>query len=200
MGEASPSRRTFGPVVLLGLATGTLAAVASGKTWAEVTDSQRAGMVGTGLLQEGGQMPLASALSLVVLAAWGVLLVTRRRTRRVVAVIALLASVGVLATVVAGWWQVPDSLRKSYAEVGITQVDVSFTGWYAAAAVAAVLSTLATLLALRWLGGWPEMGSRYDAPGSSRGASQAEPALAPPQERSSLDLWKAMDEGQDPTD
>jgi hypothetical protein len=40
---------------------------------------------------------------------------------------------------------------------------------------------------------WPEMGSRYDAPGA------AEQETAPPEERSSLDLWRSLDEGQDPT-
>jgi hypothetical protein len=37
------------------------------------------------------------------------------------------------------------------------------------------------------------MGRRYDAPG----AAEPQPA---PGERSNLDLWKAMDEGRDPTD
>lgn len=196
MGRSLSPRRTFGPVVLLGLAAGTLAAVASTKTWAEVSESQGAAMVGAGLDQGGGQMPLASALSLVVLAAWGVLLVTRRRARRVVAAIGLLASLGTLATVVAGWWQVPDSLERRYAEVGLDQIDVSFTAWYPVALIGALLCVLATALALRWLAQWPEMGSRYDAPGASAGAT----APQPPQERSSLDLWKSLDEGHDPTD
>jgi hypothetical protein len=33
------------------------------------------------------------------------------------------------------------------------------------------------------------MGSRFDAPG----------AAPPPQEETSLDLWRAMDDGRDPT-
>ena len=37
------------------------------------------------------------------------------------------------------------------------------------------------------------MGRRYDAPG----AAEPEPE---PSERSNLDLWKAMDEGRDPTE
>ena len=38
-----------------------------------------------------------------------------------------------------------------------------------------------------------EQGKRYDAPGA--GETAAEPG-----ERSNLDLWKAMDEGRDPTE
>ena len=37
------------------------------------------------------------------------------------------------------------------------------------------------------------MGKRYDAPGAAD-------AAAAPGERSNLDLWKAMDEGRDPTE
>jgi hypothetical protein len=51
------------------------------------------------------------------------------------------------------------------------------------------------VLAMRWAPQWPEMGSRYDAPGV-----QSEPASVPPEDQSSLDLWKALDEGKDPTE
>ena len=60
-------------------------------------------------------------------------------------------------------------------------------GWCrAAAAVAAV----------RLAPAWPEMGSRYDAPATHGPSAAATPA----EERTSLDLWKSMDEGDDPTD
>ena len=44
--------------------------------------------------------------------------------------------------------------------------------------------------------GWPEMGRRYDAPADAT----AERAAPLPEEQENLDLWKAMDEGRDPTD
>ena len=47
-----------------------------------------------------------------------------------------------------------------------------------------------------WAPEWPEMGTRYDAPGS---AVPAPATPAEPDERTGLDLWKAMDEGRDPT-
>jgi Tryptophan-associated transmembrane protein (Trp_oprn_chp) len=40
---------------------------------------------------------------------------------------------------------------------------------------------------------WPEMGSRYDAPG--RRAEAEDPARM-----EEIDLWRAIDEGRDPTD
>ena len=188
-----PRRRTFGPVVLLGLAAGALTAVAGDHR--AVAGSGRASASSTGLLVRfDGHMPLVTALGLVVLACWGVLLVTRGRVRRAVAVLSLVAAVGALVAVLASYRSLTDDLRDQLAQVGISNPDLSHTGWYWAAAVGAVLCVVAGVLAVRWCPGWPEMGSRYDAPRA------AEPAPAvPPEEQSSLDLWKAMDEGQDPT-
>ncbi len=41
---------------------------------------------------------------------------------------------------------------------------------------------------------WPEMGTRYDAP---TGAGAAHAHDAGPKEN--IDIWKALDEGRDPT-
>ncbi len=57
--------------------------------------------------------------------------------------------------------------------------------------MSAVLSVVTTALAVWWVGHWPEMGSRYDAPGGAGDAA--------PEDPSSLDLWKSIDEGRDPT-
>ena len=141
-----------------------------------------------------GQMPAAGALALVVLACWGVLLVTRGRVRRAVAVLGVLASLGLVAAVVLGWSSVVDSLRSAYAGIAVSDVSVHHTWWFWAAAVGAVVSVVATALAVRWAPEWPEMGSRYDAPGSGAAAP-----VAAPEEQSNLELWKAMDEGRDPT-
>ncbi|MGH3306636.1 MAG: Trp biosynthesis-associated membrane protein [Nocardioides sp.] len=188
-------RATFAPVVGLGLAAGTLAAVAGVKPWV-VDTSLPAGSDPLGLVADAGEMPLALALSLVVLACWGVLLVTRGVVRRVVAVLALLAAVGLVVTVVVGLFTLPDQVLEAFPEGARRTTDADFTketGWFWAAAVGAVLSVVSTALAALWVGHWPEMGSRYDAPG---GASDSE---APPEEASSLDLWKSIDEGRDPT-
>ena len=131
-------------------------------------------------------MPLAAALSLVVLACWGVVLVTRRRVRRAVAALGLLAALGLAATVVVGWVtlddQVLELLRAQPTQASTRGgAEVATTGWFWAAAV-------------RLVPHWPEMGDRYDAPGTGDGA-----AGVPSDDASNLDLWKAMDEGHDPT-
>jgi uncharacterized membrane protein (TIGR02234 family) len=190
-------RATLVPVVGLGLAAGTLAAVAGAQPWV-VDTTLPAGSDPLGLVADAGEMPLALALSLVVLACWGVLLVTRGMVRRVVAVLALLVSIGLVVTVVVGLFTLPDQVLESFPEGTRRTTDVNPTQetvWVWTAAVGALLSVVTTALAVRWVGHWPEMGSRYDAPGGS-GASGSE---APPEDASSLDLWKSIDEGRDPT-
>jgi uncharacterized membrane protein (TIGR02234 family) len=190
-----PARRTFAPVVLLGLASAALAAVASAKPWlgapspAEpTTDSSMTA------LDAGTHYPLASAVSLVLLAAWGVLLVTRGRVRRVFAVLALVAAVGLVVTVVTAYFTMPDSAGGSYDELlGRSAQDTGFTAWFWTAAVASVVAVVPAALAVRLAPTWPEMGSRYDAP---TGAA----STAPETVETDLDLWHALDDGRDPTD
>lgn len=189
----SPGRRAFGPVVLLGLGSGTLAAVAGSKPWAEGSGSRASQFSTLALSGDSAEMPAAGALALVVLACWGVVLVTRGRVRRAVVVLALVASIGIALAIVVGASSVPVGVRASYADVGLTRVDVAMTGWFWASGVAALLSLLATGLAARLVPAWPEMGSRYDAPGA------AETPTVAPEDQTSLDLWRAMDEGRDPT-
>jgi uncharacterized membrane protein (TIGR02234 family) len=140
-------------------------------------------------------VPAATALALVVLACWGVLLVTRGLARRIASVLGLLAALGLVATLVAGFGSAPDAVRDAYRDLGVADPDVTRTGWFWLAALGALLTVVTALLAVRLAPGWPEMGRRYDAPAD---AVPPEPA-AEPADRENLDLWKAMDEGRDPT-
>lgn len=187
MAEPQPAAR-FGPVVLAGLASGALTAVASAKPWFRAAvDAQL--LPGVRDADTSADMPLALALALVVLAGWGAVLVSRGRARRLVLAVAAAAAVGVVACVVAAPLTLPDDVRGRLLP-GTDEVAVSATGWYVAAAVAAVLS--AAFLAAAWVlvPRWPTMSNRYDAPG---GGPAAEP-------RTATELWKALDEGHDPTD
>jgi uncharacterized membrane protein (TIGR02234 family) len=185
---AEPRRRTGPvPVVLAGLAAAGLTSVASGKAWFLAGVDYKL-MPGVREPDRAGDMPLALALSLVVLAGWGALLVSRGRVRRGVAGAALLAALGVVACVVTAPFTLPDQVR-SQLPGSSTSVSVSPTGWFVTAAVAAVLSTAVLVLAFLRSPSWPAMSSRYDAPGS--------PA---PEIRTDTDLWKALDEGHDPTE
>jgi uncharacterized membrane protein (TIGR02234 family) len=198
--DAPAERRTgFGPVVLAGLASGALAAVAGTRAWVEGSSGQLstetagdAAVVGSAVAAGIGEMPLAGALSLVVLAGWGVVLVTRGRLRRVVMVVAALAAVGLLVTTVWALFTLQDSVGEQLqAASGEDTSAVHLTGWYAAACVAAVGCVVTTLLAVRLVPAWPEMGRRYDAPAGD---------AAPVEPQGNLEIWKALDEGHDPTD
>lgn len=200
MAERTQERGRFGPVVLLGVTAAGLCAVAGSKPWVAgrsgsvdtAADSAMASALSLDSVQES---PLAAALALVLLACWGVLLVTRGRVRRAVAVLGLVASVGLVATVVQAFWSLPDKLADALVRAsGTDTVTTDLTGWYAAAAVGALLSVAASTAAVVLVPRWPEMGTRYDAP---TGASAAEADRAEPKEN--IDIWKALDEGRDPT-
>lgn len=191
-------RSSFGPVLLAGLLGGALAAVAGANSWRVPADEARSGgdpVPGIELadpVAAAGEMPLALALGLVVLAAWGALLVTRGRVRRAVAGLAVLASAGYLATVVTAVAWLPERVDTAIGESARAAGGAAWSGWFWAAVVAAAMCLAATVVATAIAPAWPEMGGRYDAPGAERET----PAAA---DQSHLDLWKSMDEGRDPT-
>ena len=76
-----------------------------------------------------------------------------------------------------------EELRDSAAQMGGTDLSVDPSGWLVVGVLAAVVSVGAWAAVVAHVPHWPEMGRRYDAP-----------AAAPPG-----DLWKAMDQGHDPT-
>jgi len=188
-------RRTFGPVVLVGLASAGLAALAGNRTWATFDQASEAGTGSAAYQSTIGvslstwpEAPLVSALAFVVLAAWGVLLVTRGRFRRGVAVLAMLASIGMLVAAAVAFASTAGDLVDTFDQFGV-EGRVDRTAWPFVAIIAGLVSVAATVAAVRLTPGWPEMGSRYDAPGGG----------PPPTEETGLDLWKALDEGRDPT-
>ena len=206
MAEPVPDkrRRSVGPVLLVGLASAGLAAVAGTKPWASGTsgsvDSTADAVTAMGAsspLASAAESPLAGALALVVLACWGVLLVTRGRFRLAIAVLALVTAVGLAVVTVEALWSVPDTLMDTLMDLsGADTATFDVTGWYVAAVVGAVLSLATTLAAVRLVGSWPEMGTKYDAPTGTPGADGTAPE-EPPTEN--IDIWKALDEGRDPT-
>lgn len=191
-------RRTFAPVVLLGLAGAGLAAFGGSRAWAAAEGAERSepGVAGasTVVATGSGEVPLAGALALVALACWGVLLVTRGRVRRLLAGLAAVAAAGVLVAVVVGWGGVRADVREALAGFGVRGSEVGLTASFWATGVGGVAALVAAVLAVRWAPSWPEMGRRYDAPG---GAAVAAPDAGA--ESSNLDLWKSLDRGHDPT-
>ncbi|WP_166139696.1 Trp biosynthesis-associated membrane protein [Nocardioides ochotonae] len=194
MSDARPrARRSFGPVVLAGLAGAGLAAFAGTKPWARI-DEGSTGAAFAPMSDSAGESPLAASLALVVLACWGVVLVTRGIVRRAVLALSVLAAAATVVTVAVGWSQTAAPLRDALDAVGLGG-SVSHTWWWAAALAGALVALAAGVAGVRLASAWPEMGRRYDAPTGGPVADAARPA----EEQSNLDLWKAMDEGHDPT-
>jgi uncharacterized membrane protein (TIGR02234 family) len=131
---------------------------------------------------------------LALLAAWGVLLVTRGRVRQVVALLVALLAIGLVPAMLFGFESAGDAVVDSLGAVGVDCVETHLEGWFWAAVVALPFAVVPALLAVWLVRSWPEMGRRYDAPAQAA----AEPAKRP-EERENLDLWKDMDEGRDPT-
>jgi uncharacterized membrane protein (TIGR02234 family) len=181
-------RRWFAPALLLGLAGTGLSALAGGKPWGAPDSSAGSALVD----QSGGHVPLAAALGLVGLAIWGVLLVTRGVVRRLVALLGVVTGVALVATAVVGRSSALDSARHATVNLGRSPTGAHTTPWWYVALVAAVLALGGAVVAVRFVRDWPEMGSRYDAPG---GVSPA----PDPADMEDVDLWRAIDEGRDPT-
>ena len=182
-----PRRRTsFGPTLVAGLATAALATVAAGRTWAEATTSAQ----GTRTVAAAGTdvAPAALPLALVALACWGAVLVLRRRGRRIVSLLGLLSAAG--AAVVALTSRSDAAAAAERMLGGASDITVTTSAWPWVTAVAALLAAAAFAVAFVQAPRWPEMSARYDAP-AERG--QGETSM------SDADLWRAIDEGHDPT-
>jgi uncharacterized membrane protein (TIGR02234 family) len=188
------ARTSFVRTAVAGVAGAALAAVSAGQTWATATVSSPATR---SAVAKGTEVaPLALPLCLVALAAWGSVLVLRRTGRRVVALLGLAAAAGAVVVVVASLGRRAEAARDV---LGADQARVSTTAWPYVALVAAVVTTVAFAVAVRRAASWPEMSRRYDAPdGAAHGGSEG-PAAGSPAEPSDRDLWRALDEGRDPT-
>jgi uncharacterized membrane protein (TIGR02234 family) len=182
-------RRWFAPAVLVGLAGTGLSALAGSKPWGAPD-----GDAGSTLVDRtGGHVPLAGALGLVGLAVWGVLLVTRGVIRRPLGVLSVVVALALVGSAVVGRSSSLDSARRATVDLGRSPTGAHTTVWWYIAVVAAVLALAGAVLSVRFVRSWPEMGSRYDAPGGP--ASPVDPA-----DMEDLDLWRAIDQGHDPTD
>ena len=182
----------LGATVVLGLAGAGLATVSSAQVWATARATEPA--LRTVEARGGEVAPVALPLALVALASWGAVLVLRRRGRRVVAGLGLLAALGVATAVVLRAHDARD-VATGLLTTGAGSTQSSATSWPWLAVAGAVVSAAVSAVALRQAGRWPEMSSRYDAPTGEAGLADG-----PPEETSSTDLWKALDEGRDPTE
>lgn len=189
-------RRLYAPVVLATLATGGIAFLAAGRTWAEA-DVKAEGLASATVRVTGTDaQPLVSALAIVVVTAALAVLAAGPRLRRVVGALTVLVGVGGAVLVPrSGSGVLDDALRtaaeKSPAYTGPSSIgDTSYSLWYLVAIAAFVAAAGLGVTTVRLARQWPTMSSRYDAPSARPVRDEAV---------TDSDMWKAMDRGDDPT-
>ena len=177
-------------------------AVAGHRDWLSFSTSEaQEGTLGIFLDAHPGlaQAPLAGAMGLVALAAWGVLLVTRGRWRRVAALLGLVAPVVALVAWAQSLGDLRDRVMTRVEDYGFAgEVSLGWTPSFHVALAGAELTLLASAVALVRVGRWPAMGTRYDNP-AARAEAEARGGAQDPAEMDPTELWKALDRGQDPT-
>lgn len=189
-------RRLYAPVVLATLATGGLAFFAAGRTWAESEVTSEGLAPATVSVSGSDAQPLVPALALVVVTAALAILAAGPRLRRVVGVLtALVAIAGGLAVPRSGGDRLVDALTSAAEESPAfsgpgSLSDISYAPWDLVTIAAFVIAVLLGATTFRLGPTWPTMSSRYDAP--TRRPTK--------DDMSDTDLWKAMDDGHDPTD
>jgi uncharacterized membrane protein (TIGR02234 family) len=188
------------PVVAAGLSAAAFAALAGNQDWARLdgsADSSDPAVVRAATLLADATAPPVTALALVVLATWGVVLVSRGRARLAVTWLGLVAALGVLVFAVLAWAQTPATVAEAAAD----GQDASRTAWAYLGVLAAAAAVATSAAAAASVGHWPEMGRRYDAPGGAADDGVAATrARVEDEEQTNLDLWRAIDEGHDPTE
>jgi uncharacterized membrane protein (TIGR02234 family) len=188
-------RRLYGPALVLGLLGALGVTAGSSRPWIEATASVR-GLPPISAAASGADLsPLAGALGVVILAAFGAVIATRGWVRRGLGVAIVLASGVVVVSVLA-----PGDAS------GVLTSGLSAKGWSGGAyrsttepwrwlvLVSALGTGLAGGATARYGDRWAVMGGRYEAPGAGASAGAQRGG-----ELSENDVWQAIDSGRDPT-
>ncbi len=139
--------------------------------------------------------PLAGALGVVVLAAFGAVIATRGWVRRALGIAIVVASVVVLVSTLvpsgAGDVLTTGLSAKGWSGGGY---QTSTEPWRWLVLVSALVSGGAGAVTARYGGQWAVMGERYDAPRPDQGV-----VTKPAEELTENEVWQAIDQGRDPT-
>ncbi|TSD63104.1 Trp biosynthesis-associated membrane protein [Aeromicrobium piscarium] len=187
-------RRLYAPVVLGLVLAGAGVFASLTRTWGE-TVVRAEGLPEDQIAVTGSEaMPVVSALGIVLLASGLAVLAGSRRVRQVLGVLVALVAAGCLVWVVAGSGDAVSSavlsaVRESASFTGDNAPgDVAVSPWRWATAAALALAFACGVVTARFAGSWPTMSSRYESP-AARATTEDE-----------TDMWKAFDDGRDPTE
>lgn len=194
--NSSGDRRELGVAVLGCLLGAAVVLFAAGRPWVQavaVQEPLRVDLSVTG----GALAPVVPACGLVCLAGSVGLLAARAKLRRVVGLILLVAgataAVGAVAGANPGAGELAERAGAAVGTASATASGVEHAPWPWVAVLGAVLCTAAGLLTFVRAGVWPGMSARYERPDATPPPSPAATA------DTSLDQWRALDRGEDPT-
>ncbi len=199
----SPRPRGLAVAVLGGLAGGGLALLGASRPWARVDVAVEG--VPTVVVEVLGTdaVPTVGAAALVVLTGSLALLPTSGPLRRLVAALVALAAVAVLLGTLTASAALSDALARDLLATASTDsgdasalaASAEGTWWRWLTLIGGLLALTVGTWAVLLGHTWAVMGSRYDAPEAARGRS------APGRQGTNedADLWRALDDGRDPT-
>ena len=188
-------RRLYGPSVLGAVGTGGLAFLAATRAWASTT--VKADGVPSAAVEISGSdaVPLVSALALVIVASALAVLAASVRVRRAVGAFIVIVAIAGLVMVLTAEGAVSRAVDKavqdSPAFIGTNSPEVvNHSAWLQVTAFAFLLAALIGAAITRYAGEWPTMGRKYDAPKAHATTGEIS---------TEADIWKALDDGKDPT-
>jgi uncharacterized membrane protein (TIGR02234 family) len=221
------TRREYAAVLTAGALGAALVLLAAGRPWVHAVV---VGTPGQARISPSARSvaPAVSGLGLLALASVVAVVATRRVGRLIVGLLAALAGLGILASVVQTALDPGGAVHDAaVAAAGLTSPTVhhvTVTGWPVVAAVGALLILFSGLSGVLRGSRWPVMSGRYERgsdagtptgpagqgrpgrPGTSpvsteRDRSAPRPGDGPPQGGTGQrQMWEALDRGEDPTD
>ncbi|MGH3486006.1 MAG: Trp biosynthesis-associated membrane protein, partial [Nocardioidaceae bacterium] len=154
-----------------------------------------------------GAVPWVGALTLVILAGALAIVPTGGWLRRVVGAVIVLAAAGAAIGVLTAGPAIDDALSEELAESpasgGVDDAAIvaaaDHPAWRWLSLGGSVAGIAVGLLVASRGHRWATMGSRYDAPAPRQRTDAAEPEQGASAPTDDADLWRALDEGHDPT-
>jgi uncharacterized membrane protein (TIGR02234 family) len=172
---------------------GAFVLLAGGREWGSALVTAETGARNRVSVTGHAAAPALPALGLALLVFAGAIVAARGWLRRVVGLLLVIVGGAVVGVALSSGHDVATALRHRAFGVQHVVVHSSVSGWAVVAAVGGAVAVLAGALTVVAGGGWPAMGTRYEAPEpralGRAGNGPAEPAVA----------WDALDRGDDPT-
>ncbi|MGH3476265.1 MAG: Trp biosynthesis-associated membrane protein [Nocardioidaceae bacterium] len=190
-----------------GLAAGGLALLGASRTWARAEIAVPGVPSSTIEVSGTGAVPWVGALTLVILAGALAIVPTGGWLRRVVGAVIVLAAAGAAIGVLTAGPAIDDALSEELAESpasgGVDDAAIvaaaDHPAWRWLSLSGSVAGIAVGLLVTARGHRWATMGSRYDAPAPRQRTDAAEPEQGASAPTDDADLWRALDEGRDPT-